>query len=245
MALRPYSGSMTLLASDPKILGLAFLAGIIPSLIWLWFWLKEDEEHPEPKLLLTTVFVMGMVAVIVVLPIQKFIQSQISSYEGQLFLWATAEELLKYLAVLVILYKTHNADDPIDWPIYMITAALGFATLENTLFLIEPFSTLGGTTVGLLTGQLRFLGSTLLHTVASGAIGIAIGVSFYMGRFAKKIALLGGFMAAVGLHTAFNFFIIRNDGDDFMKVFAFLWVVTIIIMLLFEKIRRMSKNIIS
>jgi hypothetical protein len=32
----------------------------------------------------------------------------------------------------------------------------------------------------------------------------------------------------------------KNNGSDFLKVFAFLWVATIIIMLLFEKIRRMS-----
>lgn len=243
MALQRGSGPMALLTNDPKILGLAFLGGIIPSLLWLWFWLKEDEEKPEPKILLAVVFIMGMAAVIVVLPIQKFIDSHVGSYESKLILWASAEEILKYLAVLVILYKTNNAEEPIDWPIYLITGALGFATLENALFLIKPFSTISGTTVGLLTGQLRFLGSTLLHTVSSGTIGIAMGISFYMGEFKKKFSLLVGFLVAIALHTAFNFFIIRNDGNDFLKVFAFLWVVTIIIMLLFEKVRRMSEKI--
>lgn len=232
---------MAFLISDPKILGLAFLGGIIPSLLWLWFWLKEDEEHPEPKLLLTIVFIMGMMAVIVVLPIQKFIQSHISSPEGQLILWASAEEILKYLAVLVILYKTNNANEPIDWPIYLITAALGFAALENALFLIKPLS-ISGATVSLLTGNLRFLGATLLHTISSGTIGIAIGISFYMGGFKRSWHVFIGFLLAIALHSAFNFFIIRNDGSDFLKVFAFLWVVTIIVMLLFEKVRRMSEN---
>src|SRR3989344_5099518 len=124
---------MTFLTGDPKNLILAFFGGIIPSLLWLWFWLKEDEEHPEPKGLIAIVFIMGMIAVIVVLPIQKFIQNSVSSYEGQLVLWASAEEILKYLAVLAVLYKTNNANEPIDWPIYLITAALGFAALENML----------------------------------------------------------------------------------------------------------------
>jgi protease PrsW len=232
---------MALLTNNPKILGLAFLGGIIPSLLWLWFWLKEDDEHPEPKALLALVFIMGMIAVVVVLPIQKFIQDQISSHEVELVLWASAEEILKYLAVLLVLYKTNNAKEPIDWPIYLITAALGFAALENTLFLIKPLS-ISGTTVSLLTGQLRFLGSTLLHTISSGTIGIAIGISFYMEKFKKKWFLFFGFLVAIALHSAFNFFIIRNDGSDFLKVFAFLWVVTIIVMLLFEKVRRMSEN---
>jgi len=232
-----------MLNADPKILILAFFGGIIPSLLWLWFWLKEDEEHPEPAGLLAVVFFMGMAAVVIVLPVQKFVQSILSSNEIQIILWAAAEEILKYLAVLVILFRTKNANEPIDWPIYLITAALGFAALENALFLIKPLS-VSGATVSLLTGQLRFLGSTLLHTVTSGAIGIAIGLSFFMGEFRKKWFLLGGFLLAIALHSAFNFFIIRNEGNDFLKVFAFLWVVTIIVILLFEKVRRMSEKII-
>lgn len=230
---------MAILTSDPKILLIAFISGLIPSLLWLWFWLKE-EENPEPKILLTLVFILGMISVIVVLPIQKFIQSHTDSYNAQIILWATAEEILKYIAVLLILYKTHNADKPIDWPIYLITGALGFAALENALFLIKPLS-VDKATVALLAGQLRFLGSTLLHTISSGTIGIAIGVSFYMKEWQKKSFLLIGFLIAIALHSAFNFFIIKNDGNDFLKVFAFLWVVTIIIMLLFEKVRRMSE----
>ena len=231
-----------MITTDPKILALAFLGGLIPSLLWLWFWLKEDEEHPEPKELLTIVFVLGMIAVIVVLPIQKFIQDSISSTEGQLVLWAGVEEIIKYLAVLVVLCKTSNANEPIDWPIYLITAALGFAALENMLFLLKIFPTSIGTTISLSTGNLRFLGANLLHAVSSGIIGVSMGISFYMSAWKRKGFLFVGFLMAIALHSTFNFFIMRNKGSDFLKVLTFLWVVTIIIMLLFEKIRRMCKN---
>ena len=231
---------MALLITDPKILVLAFVGGLIPSLLWLWFWLKE-EESPEPPRLLLVVFIMGMLAVIFVLPIEQFIQSQISSPTGQIILWASAEEILKYIAVFVVLCHTNNTNKPIDWPIYLITAALGFAALENALFLVKPLS-INAATTGLLTDGLRFLGSTLLHTIASGTIGIAIGISFYMRTYAKMCFLFMGFVIAIALHSAFNFFIIRNNGNDFLKVFAFLWVVTIIVLLLFEKIRRMCET---
>ena len=229
------------MTSDPKILSLAFLGGIIPALLWLWFWLKEEENKPEPKSLLTIVFIMGMIAVICVLPIQKFIQAQIISPDWQLILWVCAEEIIKYIVVLIVLYKTNHIEEPIDWPIYMITAALGFAALENTLFLIKPL-TLGQDVVGLMTSQLRFLGSTLLHTVSSGILGIALGISLHLKGLEKKMYLFIGLTLAIALHSTFNFFIMRNKGSDFLKVLTFLWVVTIIIMLLFEKIRRMCKN---
>jgi RsiW-degrading membrane proteinase PrsW (M82 family) len=235
---------MAFLTTDPKILVIAFLGGSVPALLWLWFWLKE-EEAPEPKGLLTIVFIMGMITVMIALPIEKFIQSHINSYNFQTILWASTEEILKYLAVLVVLFKTNRAKQPIDWPIYLITAALGFATLENVFFLIKPLST-SGTTLALLLatslGQLRFLGANLLHTISSGMIGIAIGLSFFMEELGRKWFLFFGFITAIALHSAFNFFIMKNNGNDFMQAFAFLWVVTIIVMLLFEKIRRMSEN---
>ena len=227
------------MTTDPKILGLAFLGGIIPSLLWLWFWLKEDRKNPEPKDVLSVVFLMGIIGVIFVIPIQKFIQAHVGGHEWQLLLWATAEELVKYFAVIIVVYKTNLVDEPIDWPIYMITAALGFAALENALFLVKPIS-VGATAVGLLTGHLRFLGSTLLHTVTSGIVGISLGLSVHQHGFKKGLHLILGILLAIALHTVFNFFIIKNDGSDFLKIFAFLWVVTIIVMLLFEKIRRLN-----
>lgn len=228
--------------NDPKILALAFIGGIIPSLFWLWFWLKEDKEHPEPRGLLAVCFILGMISVILVLPIQKFIQANIGSSALQIIGWASVEEIIKYLAVIAILYKTRFINEPIDWPIFLITSALGFAALENMMFLIKPLS-LDQATVGLLTGQLRFLGSTLLHTVSSGILGISLGLSFYMLKNTKKLYLFAGLILATALHSAFNFFIMDNNGSDYLKVFAFLWVATIINLLLFEKLRRMGREI--
>jgi RsiW-degrading membrane proteinase PrsW (M82 family) len=224
--------------ADPKILGLAVLGGITPSLLWLWFWLKEDKKNPEPRGLLTVVFIMGMIAVVFVIPIQKYIQAHAPGENWSFILMAASEELVKYAAVVLFLWNTEVAEEPIDWPIYLITAALGFAALENTLYLLKPIS-LGQTTVGLLTGQLRYLGSTLLHTVSSGIVGISLGFSIHFSRTKQNLYLLLGLILAVALHSAFNFFIMKNSGSDFLKVFAFLWVVTIIVMLVFEKLRRM------
>lgn len=230
---------MAELTNNPKILALALVAGIIPSLLWLWFWLREDREHPEPKGALAGVFFLGMIAVVFVLPVQRFIQSHIALYELQITLWATAEEVIKYLAVIIMLRKTGLIDEPVDWPIYMMTAALGFAALENTMFLIKPIS-FEPATVSLLTGQLRFLGSTLLHTIASGALGISLGLAFEYGKVRKRLHLLFGLILAVSLHSAFNFFIIEGIGTDVAKALGFLWLSAIVVMLLFEKLRRMS-----
>ncbi len=226
---------------DTKTLGLAIIGGIIPSLLWLWFWLKEDEEKPEPRCVLAMCFVVGVIAVIFVLPVEKFIQSLTGSHALQIVGWATAEEIIKFLAVAIVVYRTRYISQPIDWPIYIITTAVGFAAFENTLFLIKKTPPgLDQATVSLLIGHLRFLGATLLHTVSSGIIGISLGLGLNMESWKKKIYLIIGLVCAIALHSIFNFFIMDNNGSDFLKIFGFLWVVTIIIMLLFEKLRRMS-----
>ncbi len=227
------------MTTDPKILGLALLGGIVPALFWLWFWLKEENQKSEPGGLVASIFIFGMISIIFVIPIEKFIQTNVSSSIWQTVFWASTEEVFKFLSVVVLLYKADRINEPIDWPVFLITAALGFAALENTLYLIKPI-TLNQTTVGLLTGQLRYLGSTLLHAVSTGIIGISLGLSFYMGKYIKKFYLLVGLLLAIALHSTFNFFIMKDSGKNFLSILGFLWVVTIIIMLLFEKLRRMS-----
>ncbi|MEK7069271.1 MAG: PrsW family glutamic-type intramembrane protease [Patescibacteria group bacterium] len=231
-----------MITSDPKILAIAFIGGIVPAMLWLWFWLREDRKNPEPRGLLTIVFIVGMVTVLIVLPIQKMVQNFVLSETWELVVWASIEEIMKFLMVLLIVSDTDQADEPTDWPIYLITVALGFAAFENVLFLLKPFA-VGDTAVGLLTGQLRFLGSTLLHSIASGTIGISIGLSFYMSSLKKKLYVLIGIISAIALHSAFNFFIMENEGSNFLKVFAFLWIGAIMVLLIFEKLRRMDLSV--
>ncbi len=227
---------------DQKTIGIALLGGLLPALLWLWFWLREDKERPEPRGLILLTFLVGMSAVILVLPFEQLARLRITDSTTLTIMWAGAEELIKYFGVFLIAFRSVYADEPVDFPIYMITVALGFAALENTLFLIHPLSE-SNATVSLLTGNLRFLGATLLHAVSSAMVGIGIGLSFFSNWITKKMFLFGGLLTAILLHSLFNFFIIKNDGQNFFGVFGFLWVVTIISLLLFEKLRRMGDSI--
>jgi len=225
--------------SDSFIVTIGILGGMVPSLLWLFFWLKEDDERPEPKGLLFFTFLVGMASVILIVPFEQIARDHFKDVPYLTVIWAALEEIIKYGVVLVVAMKSRHIDEPIDYPIYFITAALGFAALENTLFLIHPLSS-AETTVSLLTGSLRFLGANLLHSTASALVGISLGLAYYQSWFSKKIHLYAGLLTAVVLHSVFNFFIIHNNGKSFFGIFGFLWIVTIITMLLFEKLRRMS-----
>ena len=227
---------------NPHILLLAFLGGTIPAVLWLLFWLREDREDPEPLRFLVLTFIAGMLAVILVLPIEKYISGLKFGNTALIFLWAASEEIIKYLAFAAIMGGNPNLDKPVEYPIYFITAALGFAALENTFYLIKPLTT-SNMTLSLLTGNLRFLGSTLLHSATSAIMGMAIGFAFFKSSGSKTFSGIIGLITAIALHGTFNFFIMGNSGENFLQVFGFLWVITIIIMLLFEKLRRMGNYV--
>lgn len=221
-----------------KTIFFALIGGIIPALLWLWFWLREDSRHPEPRLLMLLTFLIGMISVLVVLPIQKLFNGLGVPEDILVIVWAAIEEIIKFGAIWIIALNSKAADEPVDFAMYMIIGALGFAALENALFLIDPID-LGDSTVALITGNLRFLGAMLLHAVSSASVGIMLGLSFYRGWFAKKVYLVLGLGGAITLHSVFNFLIINND-QSLLNVFSLLWVVTIIVLLMFEQLRRMS-----
>jgi len=232
---------MVELLQNPKVVILAIASGVVPAIFWLWFWLKEDAEEPEPIGLIIISFIMGGLLVFLAIWIEKYSLNFIKDNTTQIIVWASIEELLKFAGVAVIIYGNSNIDRPIDFPMFFISTALGFAALENFLYLLTPFNT-GGTVVGMLTGNLRFLGSTLLHAISSAMIGSALGLSFYLKQY-RAIYLLCGIICAIMLHSVFNFFIMKGSGENFLSVFGFLWVVTIINILIFEKLKRMGKNI--
>lgn len=228
---------------DPKIFLFAILGGVVPAIFWLWFWLKEEDDgdEQEPIGLIAISFILGGLLVLVAIWLEKYSLNFIKDSTTQTVLWAAIEELLKFIGVMIIIAGNQNVDRPIDYPMYFIATALGFAALENFLYLLNPLS-VSGTIVGMLTGNLRFLGSTLLHAISSAMIGSALGLSFYLRQY-RVIYLFAGILCAILLHSIFNFFIMKGSGENFLSVFGFLWVVTIINILIFEKLKRMGKDI--
>ncbi len=228
------------LIKEPKTFIFAVIGGALPAILWLWFWLRqEDDENPEPVGLVILSFILGGLMIFIAIWLEKYSLNFISGGTTKIVVWAAIEELVKFAGISIIIFGSGIIDEPIDFPMYFIACALGFAAFENVFYLINPIE-VSGTVVGMLTGNLRFLGSTLLHAIASGMIGSALGLSYYLKQY-RFVYLLIGIIFAVVLHSVFNFFIMKGSGENFLSVFGFLWVVAIINILIFEKIRRMGK----
>lgn len=223
-------------------IGIASLGGIIPALFWLWFWLHEDSKRPEPRGRIVITFIAGMIAVFAVLPLERAAQDiSGASILLMLILWSVIEEVIKYVFAYFAGLHNKAMDEPVDALIYMITAALGFAAMENTLFLLTPIEE-GLIVQSLLTGNLRFIGASILHTLASGVIGACIGFSFYKTRKIRHRFVALGLILAILLHTLFNFSIMTNETGSVLGVFVYVWIGAVVLLMLFERVKRIRKT---
>jgi RsiW-degrading membrane proteinase PrsW (M82 family) len=176
--------------------------------------------------------------------LEKFIADLVSDETARYILWAAVEELVKFLAVAIIALSTSNIDEPVDAMIYCITVALGFAAIENTLFILGQLNA-GEITKGVITGNMRFIGATLVHVVSSALIGLMIGISFYKDVFIKTISVIFGVILAVALHSAFNLSIINATGSNTLKIFGWVWCSVVILLIVFEEVKAIKPKIVN
>jgi len=201
--------------------------GFFLSAIWLVFFLLEDKQKPEPKIAITKTFILGMVSALVAAGISKaflYVAPALGVIDYSVMsigVHALIEELVKFLAVFIFISQTRHFDEPIDRIIYMITAALGFAVVENFFFIMGAASIAEIIKISVL----RFIGATLMHSLSSGILGSM----WARGR------LLFGIILATLIHIAFNLLIL-DFGPKFYPT-VFLVFVAFILFYEFDRIK--------
>jgi RsiW-degrading membrane proteinase PrsW (M82 family) len=226
-------------AQDPNTLALALIYGMVPAVAWVFFWMREHYDRPKRSSAVLYAFLAGALMVIAALPVEKFLGTLSQNDAILTILWASAEEVLKFCAFLLVLLMGSAIEAPVDYALYAAVVALGFAGFENALYFLQPLQA-GDSVVLILASAMRFLGTTLMHAASTSLPGIALGLVFFRSRTAKFFAALSGFVLAAALHSAFNLRIVQNGGLDFFQVFGFLWISTIVILAIFERLRRMG-----
>ena len=132
--------------------------------------------------------------------------------------------------------RSPEFDEPIDAMIYMITAGLGFAAMENILVMFRVFP--DGAQATMATWGLRFTGATLLHALSSGLMGYFLAMSWFFQDHKKKLILIGFIMATI-FHFTFNTFLSAFDNRLTGLVYStsLLMVMAFLVSVLFDKIK--------
>ena len=224
---------------------IALVFGLLPGFAWLVFYLGEA-DHPEPKRLIVFTFVVGMAFGFFTVAIENIFTGWTTGLGIQelslisLFGLAIIEEVMKFAAAHFAINRNPGFTEPVDAMIYMIVAALGFATLENigAISGLTPQAALLPAVFE--TVSLRFVGATLLHTLTSGVVGYYWALGIVKGKERFYVPL--GIAIAAVLHTSFNYLILTYGGNVYSVVL--LLIVGFFVLNDFEILKAKPINII-
>ena len=117
-------------------------AAVIPALVLVWYFVKSD-KYPEPVSMILKTFFYGILIVIPILFFAGLAEAFGGGIKGNMVLEplfnafalaAIPEEFFKFLVLSNICAKSPEFDEPMDGIVYGAVASLGFATLENILY---------------------------------------------------------------------------------------------------------------
>lgn len=225
------------------------ILAILPGIIWLFFFLKKD-VLPEPKKQVMKVFLCGFFVCIPVVIFEYCLREELQLLDlptktylilKGIFVIALVEEMFKYVAARYSVMKTSHIDEPIDIPLYMIIAALGFATAENIIaFYSQGLVTISDSLI-LFIG--RFISSTLLHALTSGTIGLFLALAIYNKKW-RGVLIFIGFALGIMVHALFNFFlepsIIKETAEGYSVLYS-LFIVFILFIGLSIALKQIKK----
>ncbi|MBP3409012.1 MAG: PrsW family intramembrane metalloprotease [Bacteroidaceae bacterium] len=144
------------------------IAALLPIAILLIYIYREDKRSPEPVSQIIKAFFYGILSIFISLCISQPLEA-IGAYTSEhttiseavslaFFGAAIPEEIAKFTMLWLVMKKCSHFDERLDGIVYAVSVSLGFAALENILYLfdnIDSFISVG-ITRGLMSVPMHF-----------------------------------------------------------------------------------------
>ena len=180
---------------------------LAPGIAICLFIFYKDVYNREPKLNLIVSFILGCVAIF---PAIWFEQAFSYTIDGSItgvaiFSYAVvgfSEEASKFLGLRFYSYRQKSFDEPLDGIVYSVTVSMGFATLENVMYVMKYAEAGQGLQVGL---QRMFL-----SVPAHASFGVVMGYFVGKAKFKSSNSLMvmfTGLLIAIFFHGTYDFFL--------------------------------------
>jgi len=166
-------------------MNILLVAACLPSVVLLVFIYKKDKTEKEPFGLLALLFILGALSCFPIAGIENMLSAICPFAEGGLlyniyenFLVAgMCEEVGKFLILFVVTHKNKSFNCLFDGVIYAVVVSLGFATLENILYV---------SSYGFATAVVRAVTSVPGHMF----FGVLMGTFYTMWHLGKNLSLV-------------------------------------------------------
>lgn len=183
------------------LLALALAPGIA---IGLYIYLK-DKHEPEPIHLLLISFIYGGASVFVTLlvsfPLDLLLTLReddvVDQFANAFFKVAFVEEFSKFVFIRFILYRNKNFNEPFDGIVYSIMVGMGFATLENILYVFH---------YGYATGVMRMFTAVPAHATFAVLMGYFLGKAKFTHHREISYSMVA-LLVATAFHGAYDYFL--------------------------------------
>ena len=179
---------------------------LVPTFLLLAYFRARD-LNPEPARMLWKTFGWGIAICLPVIPIELAVGKAIAPltalpYEhGLLHAMlgaAVPEELFKLLVVVFVCMRSREFDEPMDGIVYGAVASLGFASLENFLYV-------AGDDHSLRVAILRAFTAVPGHAFMGAIMGYFAGQARFGSAGGRLLNWAKAFAIPVALHTLYDF----------------------------------------
>ena len=195
-----------------------------PGVFWVWYFYRRDKFEPEPAALIARIFLLGVLVTFPVAFVEGLFGLIIASpLVMGVIIAPIVEECGKFWVVRRFAYRDVEFDEPMDGIVYAASAALGFASLENVLYVFLAYMTSPSLAIGTII--VRAIFSVPGHALFSSVWGYALGRARFMAAGQRAGVILRGLALGIVLHGIFNLLLFSAD------VVAYAIVVFILILI--------------
>jgi RsiW-degrading membrane proteinase PrsW (M82 family) len=200
-----------------------WVLALLPGIAIILYIYQRDRHEREPLPNLISAMVCGGLSTYPALKIEEFWIQTMNVYPSPdiqiTFLFAFvvvawSEEFAKFVFLRGVIYPQKEFDEPLDGIIYAVMLGMGFATVENIIYIIVRH---GGVEVALL----RMFTAVPAHAAFAVGMGYFLGLAKFQTNRWKKLGLLfASLFVPVLIHGLYDFFIFQQMSKT-LAIFTF------------------------
>jgi len=188
------------------------LTTLLPCIFFIWLLNYLVRLKKVPRILLFKLFAAGMVTPLIAVILEGILMPLISvlpqalQNPAEAFIGiAVPEEAVKFAALLLTVRRRREFGTVHDGAVYGISLGMGFALLENILYVI-------GSDTPMATALMRGVSAIPLHAL----VGAFIGLMYARYRIKAAGSLSLAYLIAVAIHGSYDLILISRKIPNFL-----------------------------
>lgn len=203
---------------------------LAPAIFLLYIFYQRDKLKPEPTNVISRIFILGgLFSALIAGVINTFLTKLFfGSVEIQKINFNTfwdalkfgaipgfVEEILKFIAILIFVYKIKEFDERTDGIIYALCIGMGFAAIENLSYVFK---------FGPAIAFLRALTAVPFHAILAVIMGYFIGRAKFSSK-KKFLFFLEAIFIPIIFHTLYDTIVSYFSGNDLFELILVLSII--------------------